>query len=167
MLEIIEAVNESKENNQIKLFLAGGITNCPDWQSDIINRFRNTKNELFFMFENVTVFNPRRKNFPIDDPNASNEQITWEYKKLRESDIIAFWFSEGSLNPIVLYEYGKHGTSQPTKIVVGCHTDYSRKSDVEIQTKLSRPEQKIFYDLGDFYNEIIDSIYQIFVAKNK
>jgi hypothetical protein len=170
MLEIIEAVNESKENNQIKLFLAGGITNCPDWQKEIIEKLENNKQPLGTsggMLQNVTVFNPRRENFPIDDPNASNEQITWEYKKLRESDIIAFWFSEGSLNPIVLYEYGKHGTSQPTKIVVGCHTDYSRKSDVEIQTKLSRPEQKIFYDLGDFYNEIIDSIYQIFVAKNK
>jgi hypothetical protein len=168
MLEIIEAINEPNEKNNIKLFLAGGITNCPDWQEFIINKLKNPNNgHDRFMLENVTIFNPRRKNFPIDDSNASNEQITWEYYKLRESDIIAFWFSEGSLNPIVLYEYGKHGTSQPIKMVVGCHKDYLRKSDVEIQTKLARPEQKICQDLDQFYDEILDSIYRISVAKNK
>jgi hypothetical protein len=27
----------------------------------------------------VYLFNPRRENFPINDPNASKEQIEWEY----------------------------------------------------------------------------------------
>jgi hypothetical protein len=40
MALIIEAPNEiySVENNKnINLFLAGGITNCPDWQKEMIS----------------------------------------------------------------------------------------------------------------------------------
>lgn len=105
--------------------------------------------------------------FPINDPKVIEEQITWEYKKLRESDIIVFWFSRGSLNPIVMLEYGKHGISQSTEIVVGIDDGYERKSDIEIQTKLSKPTQKICYDLDKLFNEITSSIYNVIEGKNK
>jgi hypothetical protein len=168
MLEIIEAPNKPQEENELKLFLAGGITNCPDWQAELIEKMKAEKKEYDkYLLDQVTVLNPRRKNFPIDDPNASVEQITWEYKGLRESDIIVFWFSKGSLNPIVLYELGKHGTSQPTKIVIGCDEEYERISDVEIQTKLARPEQEIVYNLDKFYAKIIKAIHDLITAKNK
>lgn len=163
MLEIIEAPNTLKEdNNKIKLFLAGGITNCPNWQLDIINML---KDQTSYIQDNIIVFNPRRENFPIHDLTAAKDQITWEYKRLKESDIIVFWFSRGSLNPIVLYEYGKYGTSQPTEIVVGIDDEYERKQDVEIQTKLARPTQKICYGLDDFSNEIVESIYKMLDVK--
>jgi hypothetical protein len=48
--------------------LAGGITGCPDWQSKLINLLRN---------EDIVIFNLRRKNFPIHDPTAVEEQIKW------------------------------------------------------------------------------------------
>ena len=38
-------------------------------------------------------YNPRRKDFPINDPIASEEQITWEFEHLKNSDIIIFWFA--------------------------------------------------------------------------
>jgi hypothetical protein len=44
MAIIIESPNEvySLENHKnIKLFLAGGISDCPDWQTDIINELKN------------------------------------------------------------------------------------------------------------------------------
>lgn len=172
MIEIIEAPNHSKEDRKIKLFLAGGITNCPDWQKEVIDRFQNAiykgspNGHIRFMLDDVTVYNPRRENFPIDDPSASEIQIKWEYEKLRECNIIAFWFSSGSLNPIVLYEYGKHGISQPTTLIVGCDKEYPRIKDVEIQTKLAKPSQKIFYILDEFYEEIIDTIYNMIISIN-
>lgn len=95
-----------KNSHNIKLFLAGGITNCPDWQSKMIDELKNV---------DITIYNPRRKNFPTDDPNASEEQITWEYAHLKTADIISFWFSRGSLNPIVLYELGMWGNSRLTE----------------------------------------------------
>ena len=55
------------------LFLAGGITDCPDWQETMIGLLRET---------DLILFNPRRKNFPIKDPLAAFDQITWEHNHL-------------------------------------------------------------------------------------
>jgi len=135
MALIIEAINEvySVENkNNIKLFLAGGITNCPDWQCVVIDEIKE--------IPNLTVYNPRRKNFPIGDPSASEAQITWEFNHLRDCDIALFWFSRGSLNPIVLYELGLWGNSNDRPMILGIDPMYERKSDVLIQTALARPE---------------------------
>ena len=145
MAIIIEAPNEvySLENNRnTKIFLAGGITNCPEWQFVVIEKLKDEPG--------LTIYNPRRKNFPIEDPNASEEQITWEYEKLRDADVIAFWFSRGSLNPIVLYELGRWGNSSDKEIVIGIDKGYERTKDVEIQTMLSRPEIDIIYDFDEF-----------------
>ena len=153
---VIEAINEvySIENNEnVKLFLAGGITNCPDWQAEII--------ELLKEEYDLTMYNPRRKNFPINDPTASEQQITWEYNHLRDADIILFWFASGSLNPIVLYELGRWGNSSNKEIFVGCDPEYQRKQDVEIQTKLSRPNIEIVYSLEDLAEQVSNYLYHI------
>lgn len=156
MALIIEAPNEVtslKDKKNLKLFLAGGITNCPDWQKIVIEELKDVPY--------LTIYNPRRANFPIDDPDAAKEQITWEYKHLSDSDIILFWFSRGSLNPIVLYELGKYGTSSKRPIVIGLDPKYERKQDVEIQTKLARPEVKITYSLYDLIDNLIKLIENI------
>ena len=102
------------------------------------------------------MFNPRRENFPIHDPNAANEQIKWEYDKLKESDMIIFWFSRGSLNPIVLYELGMWGNSRDIPIIIGIDEGYERKQDVEIQTKLAKPDVLTVYNLDDMVSSMID-----------
>ena len=153
MALIIEAPNEiySIQNNRsIKLFLAGGITNCPPWQDELI--------ELIKGADILTVYNPRRKNFPIHDPHAAEEQITWEYNHLRDADSISFWFSKGSLNPIVLLELGKYGLASNKQIFVGIDPDYERKQDVVIQTKLARPHVRIVYSLFDLADQILQSV---------
>ena len=144
MALIIESPNEvySLENSENKkVFLAGGISNCPDWQAEIIKKLKD--------FPGITLYNPRRANFPMDDPNAAEEQITWEYEKLKAADIIVFWFSRGSLNPIVLYELGRWGNSTAKTIVVGIDEGYERRQDVEIQTRLSRRSEFPFYNSLD------------------
>lgn len=159
MAIIIEAPNEvySWQNNKNrKLFLAGGITNCPDWQSDII--------KLLEPIGDLSVYNPRRKNFPMNDPNAAEEQITWEYNHLRDSDLILFWFSRGSLNPIVLYELGRWGNSSEKHIVIGLDEEYERKYDVTIQTFLSRgiktPIVHTLEDAVDWIKDILRNKYE-------
>ena len=126
------------------VFLAGGITGCPDWQSKLINLLRN---------EDIVIFNPRRKNFPIHDPTAAEEQIRWEYKYLRRANAVAFWFPKESVCPIALYELGALSmTNKP--LFVGVHPDYPRRRDVEIQIKLARPDIKIVYKLSSLANQI-------------
>lgn len=52
------------------VFLAGGITGCPDWQAAVVRMVGDA---------NVVLLNPRRENFPMDDPKASLDQILWEH----------------------------------------------------------------------------------------
>lgn len=149
MTIVIEAINEvySIENNKnVKLFLAGGITNCSDHQSKLIKLLEDCNN--------LTIYNPRRQNFPIDDPNASEQQITWEYNHLMNADIISFWFDSGSLNPIVLLELGKYALSSSKPIFIGIDPEYKRIQDVQIQTRLSRPDVEIVYSIKELSEQI-------------
>jgi hypothetical protein len=147
---VIEAPNEvySLENqSNIKLFLAGGITNCPNWQSKLIKHIEHPY---------LTIYNPRRKKYPTDDPKIAEEQITWEFNHLRDSDAISFWFSNGSINPIVLLELGKYGLSSDKKIFIGIDKEYERKEDVIIQTKLARPNIQIVFSIDELAQQIIN-----------
>lgn len=126
------------------LFLAGGITGCPDWQTDVVRMLSDTS---------LIVFNPRRKDFPIHDPNAAEAQIRWEHQHLRRADAVLFWFPCETLCPIVLYELGAWSmTKKP--IFVGCHPQYQRKQDVIIQTSLERPEVLVHDSLHNLVFEV-------------
>ena len=142
MALVIVAPNEifSTENLSNKsIFLAGGITNCPDWQSVVVDGLKH--------LSGVTIYNPRR---PVYDADKEEEQITWEFCQLANADVILFWFSKGTVNPIVLYELGMWGNSRPEiPILIGCEKGYIRTSDVTIQTKLARPNIQIYNDLED------------------
>lgn len=143
----IEAVEEFEGEGK-SLFLGGGITNCPDWQQDMIYMINDDNLDAI-------IFNPRRKNFPIDDPNASEEQITWEHKMMRKASAICFWFPCETLCPIVLYELGAWSmTDKP--LFVGVHPKYERMRDVIIQTKLVRPEIEIMFSVTQLYKQIME-----------
>jgi len=151
MAIVIEAPKKySPRENEMSVFLAGGITSCPDWQQDLIELLKDTPD--------LIMYNPRRKNFPIKDPNAAEEQITWEYNALQEVDNLIFWFSRGSLNPIVLYELGIWGNSGGRPLFIGMDKEYERQQDVIIQTKLARPEVEIVYSLEDLSVQFLDSL---------
>lgn len=143
-IQYIEAPSLEKAEKP-SLFLAGGITNCPDWQSEMVNKLDSNG-------FNIAVFNPRRKNYPKEDPNAEKEQITWEYSRLREAQVLLFWFSPGSENPIVLFELGS-ALERNVPILVGVDPNYSRKRGVEIQVGLKNKNIKIAYSLSDLLGE--------------
>jgi hypothetical protein len=137
-MKYIEAPNDYKIGvEETSIFLAGGITDCPDWQQEMKDLLAGTS---------LTLLNPRRKDFPIGDPDAAYEQIKWEFTALRAADTILFWFPKETLCPIVLYELGAWSmTDKP--IFVGTDIEYSRRQDVLIQTLLVRPEVVIWESL--------------------
>lgn len=143
-IQYIEAPSMEKAKKST-LFLGGGITNCPDWQNEMAHK-------LDLKGFDITVFNPRRKNYPKEDPSAEKEQITWEYAKLREAKVLLFWFSHGSENPIVLFELGS-ALERNASVLVGVDSNYSRKRDVEIQVGLINKDIKIVYSLDDLLDE--------------
>lgn len=160
MALIIEAPKEIysiQNKHNLKVFLAGGISNCPNWQEEMIDLI-----DRYYYDNELTIYNPRRKKFPMDDPNAAEEQITWEYEHLKEADIIIFWFSRGSLNPIVLYELGQWGNSGNKPIIIGIDPEYERAQDVIIQTSLSRCDVPIVNSL----KEVVKNL-RIIIDENK
>jgi len=144
-MEYIEApTNWLNSSPTSAVFLAGGITGCPDWQSELVKLLAKT---------NYVVFNPRRENFPIDDPEAAPLQIRWEFNYLRKADVISFWFPAEGVRPIVMYELGAWSmTDKP--IVVGVEPGFWREQDVSIQTSLVRPELHIVDNLEDLANQL-------------
>ena len=126
-MNYVEAPNLTAHKG-VGVFLAGGITGCPDWQQETVTLLEET---------DLTLFNPRRANFPMDDPSAAEAQITWEWLHLQRADAVLFWFPKETLCPIVLFELGKMLASGKP-LFIGVHPEYERKQDVEIQTRLER-----------------------------
>jgi hypothetical protein len=130
---------DTYQGNERSLFMAGGITGCGDWQAELVALLSDTA---------WVLLNPRRKNFPTNDPAAAEWQIKWEHDHLHAASAILFWFPSETLCPITLYELGTWSmTDKP--LFIGVHPDYQRRLDVEIQTRLARPEVKIVYSLPD------------------
>jgi len=117
----------------LSLFLGGGITNCPDWQSEIATKLQERCPSLVLV-------NPRRTTpMDIKDKNLSPVQIEWEYRRLREMSAIMFYFPKETLCPITLYELGSWmilSQQTNTKLFIQCHPEYARVMDVQVQVKL-------------------------------
>ncbi|MEK6757808.1 MAG: nucleoside 2-deoxyribosyltransferase domain-containing protein [Nanoarchaeota archaeon] len=135
---------EIYEDNESSLFLAGGITGCGNWQQELVKLLGD---------QNITLINPRRKSYLFNNSTMEKEQIVWEHNHLKKATAISFWFPKETLCPITLYELGK-SSMQNKSIFVGVHPEYKRKSDIEIQTALVRPEIKIVYSLKNLSNQI-------------
>ena len=98
----------------------------------------------------MTIFNPRRKDFDINSIDVEEIQIVWEFKHLRDADIIVFWFPKGGLCQITLYELGRWGNSSTRPIIIGVEPGFSRIRDIKYQTMLSRQDVTIYDDFEDF-----------------
>ena len=89
----------------------------------------------------LVIFNPRRDNFPIDDPNASKEQIKWKFDALSKSDIFSMYFvwETESTQPICFYELGKDLELRfPNfeNVVITSESSFLRNIDVREQVSL-------------------------------
>ena len=136
-MQYIEAP-QTYDGTEASLFLAGGITGCPDWQKDMVAKLKDLP---------LVIFNPRRSHFPQHE-NAVREQIEWEYTYLRKATAISFWFPKETLCPIVLYELGAWSMTNK-KIFLGVHPNYQRIQDIKIQTSLVRPDITIVQTLEE------------------
>jgi len=144
-MQYIEALTTYIDNQaQRSVFLAGGISGCYDWQADVSQMLAETS---------LVVLNPRRANFPINDPSQSQLQIQWEHEHLRKASAILFWFPPETLCPITLYELGTWSNSQKP-IFIGVHPNYQRRIDVEIQTRLIRPDIIIVYSIPHLVDQL-------------
>ncbi len=129
--------------NQPSVFLAGGISGCPDWQRELAK---------LLIMTNYAVLNPRRKEF-IDSQAAAEAQIEWEFMNLRKADVISFWFCKEAIQPIALYELGAWSMTD-TPLVVGVEKGYPRELDVRAQTAFARPDVHVVGTIEDLAAKI-------------
>jgi hypothetical protein len=171
-MRVIEAPEElTYDLGNITLFLAGGIVGCPDWQSDVIQKL--SLHDMKKPLNHLVILNPRRKNFPIEDPKAAKKQITWEFEALEDADIFSMWFCKSdSVQPICMYELGRYLSkyensaitsiaSTPKEIVLGVEKGYKREQDVYIQTKLVNETIKISTTLDKHVKKIIKAYNEV------
>jgi hypothetical protein len=132
------------------IFLAGGITGCPDWQKEAIAKLKPHLKD-----DNV-IFNPRRDYFdPEQKDETLEKQILWEFQALQSAKIILFWFPKESLCPIALFELGKYLSHNGNKpMFVGTDPKYSRAADLQFQLALERPDLCIVKSLDDLVAQV-------------
>jgi hypothetical protein len=147
------------------VFLAGGISNCADWQSVAIQKF-----EKALPRHAVVLLNPRREKYDLLDKEQAKIQIEWEFDMLERSDVIFFWFPEETLCPITLFELGAqlgkrserirvNGDTVPVKpIIIGTHPKYKRREDVVIQTALVDSRITVHDNLDDVLKEAAKAV---------
>jgi len=140
----IEAPEEFEPAGVPSLFLAGGISDCDGWQWRLA--------EMLSPLD-LVVLNPRRKHFPMDHPSAAEGQICWEFRHLRRATARLFWFPSATLCPIALYELGAWSAA-PGPLFVGVDPAYARRHDVEIQTKLVRPDVRVRYSIEELAGDV-------------
>lgn len=121
----------SPKNDEVCVFLAGGITNCDDWQQEVIYYLKHIpKNKI----DRLVIFNPRRIKWPKDgDLDEIRRQIHWEADYIRSADIFSMYFTntEKSDQPICFYELGKYlGTARK---IISYQEGFKRAFDVDIQ----------------------------------
>jgi hypothetical protein len=142
----VEAPTEYAGGDRPSVFLAGGISGTGNWQQDVVALLADT---------DLVVLNPRRRKFPVDDPSAAEGQIRWEFRHLRRATARAFWFPSATLCPIALYELGAW-SAVPGPLFIGVDPAYARRADVEIQTRLVRPEVAVVYSVEALAAQVLD-----------
>ena len=116
-------------DDTFKIFLAGTIDNgdSDDWQYDVFLHLAIYSE----IFNDFTVFSPRRKNWKEDATQEDIEdQIKWEQEKLDEADLIIMVFQDNSKSPISLLELGLYGPAG--KLICFCTPNFYRYTNVKL-----------------------------------
>ncbi|MFB7896152.1 nucleoside 2-deoxyribosyltransferase domain-containing protein [Streptomyces xiamenensis] len=126
------------------VFLAGGITGVERWHDRAVMALERSGVP-------VVILNPNRVRFPISDPSAAWEQVSWEQHHLHLSRTLTLlWFpacdASVTTQPIAMYELGQAlGEGRP--LVVGADPGYPREPDVHMLCQLARPGMAVYSDL--------------------
>ena len=134
---MVNVITAPEEFVNIDIFLAGGITDCPDWQQRAIGLLSLT---------GLTVANPRRPEGLAKTGGAARRQIAWEHAALSNANVVLFHFPKtSSMCPITLFELGKMlGNGKP--VAVSVDPGYPRQFDVIEQCRLE--EIPVYADLN-------------------
>lgn len=176
-MKVVTAPNDYAAGGVISVFLAGGISDCWNWQEAVINKLREMEENGYDM-RSLVVFNPRRPSFDVGNPGDTTKQINWEYYWLDCCDIFSMYFCNSeSVQPICMYELGRNllkksndweddGNCYCSSVLISIEKGYKRTDDVLIQTELAtsgliRPY--VYEDPNKAVTELAARIYMSYV----
>lgn len=132
----------------LRIFLAGGICKCIEWQKKVIDILTKNDNEIRVenpTYNEIYLLNPRRTDW-IEEPGAAERQIEWEFDMIERCEMFTMYFAGGeSDQPICMYELGRnllrmryeYPSTWKDRIVITCDSNYKRLNDVLVQTRLA------------------------------
>jgi hypothetical protein len=136
------------------IFLGGTIDmgNSVDWQTKIIETLKDV---------DVTIFNPRRKNWDSSweqkESNPEfNHQVTWELSCLEKADLVVIYFAPNSQSPITLLETG---IFHKKNMILCCPEGFYRKGNIDIVcTRYNIPKVESVDALIDYIKKELDTL---------
>ena len=179
----IQSPNEyipEEKKDKILIFLAGGITNCSDWQKSLIENLQLTLKEKEY-FSNLIFINPRRKSsIFFKNEEEIIKQIKWEFKYLNKCDLFTMFFDNSKLSdqPICFYELGKYlnqfqniyKNNYEEHIIISYKKGFRRTLDLKIQVDLatnSKIKPIEIEEIGEYSIILINKIENLFNKKKK
>lgn len=176
-MKVVTAPDGCSTHAKISVFLAGGISDCWNWQDAVINKLREMEENGYDM-RSLVLFNPRRPSFDVNNPVDTKEQINWEYYWLDCCDIFSMYFCNSeSVQPICMYELGRNLLKKSddweddsncycSSVLISIEKGYKRTDDVLIQTELAtsgliRPF--VYEDPNEAIEELAYRIYVSYV----
>jgi len=151
----VKAPNEY-DKSRFTIFLAGSIDmgeEKTNWQEKVVKALKEF---------NITILNPRRQNWnkkwkqeEFAEPFRS--QVLWEYKGMKEADLILFVFTKDSKSPVTMYELGRFASIKDSIVCV--ESGFYRQGNLDIYTSLD--DIPIYHDL----NEMIEDLKTILAEK--
>lgn len=137
------------------VFLAGGITGCPNWQPELHEMVAH-------VYPEVPIFSPRRAGWVDLTGDDADYQLEWEKHWLELADIVSFWFPKESDCPITLYELAdmtrKFMYEDKPEILLGCDPEYRRKFDITKQSEMRGYPTNVWSSLSALSRCIIRAI---------
>lgn len=122
-----------RKDGDIAVFLAGGISDCDNWQEDVINYLKLHNLRL----ENLVILNPRGDESKI---LSFDQKQIWDFDNLNEADIVSFYFCANATQSTSMYELGRHlalyGCGYHNKIVVSIETGFKKSNVLNDQCQL-------------------------------
>ena len=172
MIEVITAPEHKYlYPSAVKVFLAGGIQKCPEWQRQIIGSLTYDYNEImpfdYGVNRDIVVMNPRRVEW-LNEPGAAQKQIEWEFDMIEKCDLFTMYFANSeSDQPICMYELGRNLERMKQRfpndwydrIIITCDSKYKRVKDVIVQTALAT-DNRISVDVVNGIDDSISAHYQ-------
>jgi hypothetical protein len=124
-------------DGEVSVFLAGSIEQgrAENWQNVVASALAET---------DLLIINPRRENWDpnsasVDEDMTLRSQIQWELDSIESADIVAFYFSPGTMSPVSLLELGL--VCQRKRTIVCCPTGFWRKTNIDMVCRRYLVEQ--------------------------